>query len=57
MVIRIKLDPLEATTAFLYLGGMVPFNNSNWESLYSNLINAQWKCEMVAKVLVKTGAC
>ena len=47
--------PLEAITAFPYLGSMVTFNNINWTALYINLQNAYRQWVVVAKVLGKTG--
>ena len=55
METRVKLEPLEATTAFPYLGCTVIFNNSDWETLYSNLHKAHRRWGIVEKVVGKTG--
>ena len=51
-----NLEPLETTTAFPYLGRAIAFNNSDWESLYGNMMKVQRQWGMVAKVLINTGA-
>ena len=56
MTVRVNLTPLEATTAFRYLGRTVMYNNNDWEALYINLRKSQRRCGMVSKVLGKTGA-
>ena len=50
------MNPIEATTAFPYLGRAVMYNNSEWEALYSNLRKFHRIWGMLAKVLGKTGA-
>ena len=50
MEIRVNLNPLEATTAFPYLGRTIRYNNSDWVALYSR----SWG--LVAKVLGKIGS-
>ena len=41
VAIRFNLEPLEATTAFPYLGRTVTFKNSGWAALCRNLRKAQ----------------
>ena len=53
--IRIKLDPLEATTAFPYLGCMVTLNNNNLEALYIKLWKAHIQWGLMAMFLDNTG--
>ena len=53
VAIRVKFDPLEATTTFSYLRYMVTFNNINWEALYRNLWYAQSQWELMAMFLEK----
>ena len=55
VAIRVNLDPLEATTAFPYLGFTFTFNNSNWEALYSNFCKAQSQWGVVEIFLGKRG--
>ena len=55
MAIRVNLNPLESTTAFLYLGSTITYNNSDWVALYSNLRKAQKRWFMVSNVLGKLG--
>ena len=55
VAIRFKLDPLEETTAFSYLGRTVNLNNINWEALYINLWKAQIQWGLVAMFLENTG--
>ena len=56
VAIKVNIDPMEAATAFPYLGRTITYNNSDWADLYSNLHKYQRIWWMVAKVLGKTGA-
>ena len=56
MAIRVKLNPLDVTTAFPYLRRMGMYNNSDWAAFYSNLRKAHRIWGMVEKVMGKTGA-
>ena len=55
MVIRVNLNPLEATTVLPYLLHTVICNNSDWAELYTNLWKAQRRWRMAAKVLGNMG--
>ena len=55
MAIKVDLNPIEATTAFPYLGRTITYNNSDWEALYSNLRKSQRIWGIVEKVLGKEG--
>ena len=54
VAIKVNLNPLEATTAFLYLGHTIVYNNSDWASLYSNLRGSHRRWGMVEEVMGKT---
>ena len=56
MEIRVKLNPLKATTTFPYLGRNFTYNNSNWKALYRILKKSQSRWRMLAKVMGKMGA-
>ena len=56
MAIRVNLNPLGETAAFLYLRRTVKYNTSDWAALYSNLRKSQGIWGMVAKVLGNTKA-
>ena len=49
-------DPMETTLAFLYLSHTVAYNNRNWEALYQNIRESQWRWGMMAKLLMNVGA-
>ena len=55
IVIRVNLEPLEATTASYYIGRTIRWNNSDWTEFYINLRKYHRIWEMVAKVMGKTG--
>ena len=55
MAIRVNLNPLRETAAFLYLRRTVKYNTSDWAALYSNLRKYQRRWGMVEKVLGKMG--
>ena len=47
------MNPLDSTEAFTYLSITFTYNNSDWASLYANLVKAQKLWGMVAKVLIQ----
>ena len=56
MSISLNAEPLKPAVAFPYLGRIVAYNNSDWESLYQNLRKARRWWGMVAEVVMNTRA-
>ena len=50
------MNPLEATTAFPYLGHTIMYNNNDWAEIYRNLCKYQRIWGVVSKVLLNMGA-
>ena len=47
VLIKVYSEPLEPAAAFPYLVCMVAYNNSDWASLYQNLLMALIRWAMV----------
>ena len=55
-MIKINLNPLEATIAFHYLQRTITYDNSECKALYRNLSKSQRIWGVVKNVLGETGA-
>ena len=55
MEIKVKLNPLESTTVFPYLGYIITYKNNDWAAFYSNLRKDHRRWGMAENVLEKTG--
>ena len=47
--------PLDPAAAFTYLGHTIAYNNSDWASLYKNLVKVSKRWGMLSRVVEKTG--
>ena len=56
VAVIVNLIPLEATSAFPYLGRIITYNNSDWAEFYSNLWKSQRRWGVVSKMLGDTGS-
>ena len=54
-MIKVNLNPLEATTELPYLGSTITYNNIDWAELYRNLHKSQRRWGMAAKAMGNTG--
>ena len=51
VLINVNSYPLKPVAVFPYLGHTVAYNNSDWDSLYHNLLKAQRQWAMAGKVV------
>ena len=56
MEIKVNMIPINASTAFPYLGRPITYNNSDWAALYINFQISQRIWGIVAKVMGNMGA-
>ena len=53
---QMNAETLPPSEAFLYLGRIIVYNNSDWVVVYQNLRKARMRWIMILRVLERTGA-